>query len=386
MNTNGDLTVSLITCAPGSEIYELCGHTAIRVRGEGIDSVWNYGLFNFDEPNFVYRFVKGETDYMVAGYPFKWFLPEYQRDGREVVEQDLNLTQTEAHTLLANLRTASLPENAKYRYNYVKDNCSTRIITQIDNATPEQVIYPDTIEFGTFRNEMRAFHEGYPWYQFGIDLALGSGLDYKLKPREEMFVPVVLRERASKAYLSDGRPLVSEERVLNEGRQDSVLPPTPWVQGPVFWSWLAALFAIGAGWYGVWKGRILWGFYFGWFLTLGIAGCLVAFLVFISVHEATSPNALIFWLNPLQLFMAAGVLTRRLRIFAVAMAWYNIIVVTLLMIVWPFITQSANPAFFPLMGATALLGAVYAIIQRKKSYNINSQTRKKDVAKNKKGK
>ena len=31
-----------------------------------MDSVWNFGIFDFREPNFVYRFVKGETDYMVA--------------------------------------------------------------------------------------------------------------------------------------------------------------------------------------------------------------------------------------------------------------------------------------------------------------------------------
>ena len=70
-----DLTVSLITCYPGEEIYELCGHSAIRVRGEGIDSVWNYGIFDFNQPNFVYRFVKGETDYKGASYPFRYFMP-----------------------------------------------------------------------------------------------------------------------------------------------------------------------------------------------------------------------------------------------------------------------------------------------------------------------
>ncbi len=33
---------------------------AIRVRGDGIDSVWNYGTFDFTAPNFLYRFVKGD--------------------------------------------------------------------------------------------------------------------------------------------------------------------------------------------------------------------------------------------------------------------------------------------------------------------------------------
>ena len=99
-----DLTISLITCYPGEEIYELCGHSAVRVRGDGIDSVWNYGIFDFNQPNFVYRFVKGETDYRGASYPFHYFMPEYVHSGRKVVEQDLNLTPEEAKRMLELLR------------------------------------------------------------------------------------------------------------------------------------------------------------------------------------------------------------------------------------------------------------------------------------------
>ena len=130
------IIVSLITCSPGSEIYELCGHEAVRVRGilhgQPVDSIWNYGVFDFTEPNFIYRFVKGETDYRLAGYPFYWFLPEYQEAGRTVTEQDLNLSQTEASRFLNILREEAKPENCKYRYNYVKDNCATRIVWRLD--------------------------------------------------------------------------------------------------------------------------------------------------------------------------------------------------------------------------------------------------------------
>ena len=99
-----------------------------------------------------------------------------------------------------------------------------------------------------------------------------------------------------------------------------------------------------------------------WYGLVGLAGCLVAFLVFVSVHEATSPNVLLLWLNPLQLLMIPGVLSRRMKILALAMAWYDIISLGVLLIVWPFQMQSANPAFFPLMGSTLALAATYAII------------------------
>lgn len=364
------LTISLITCYPGEEIYELCGHSAIRVRGEGIDSVWNYGIFDFNQPNFVYRFVKGETDYKGASYPFRLFLPEYIHSGRRVVEQDLNFTPEEARTMLGILRESVLPENATYRYNYIKDNCSTRILGHMDAATGEGIIYPDTVRYGTFREEMKSYHRGYPWYQFGIDLALGSGLDENINSREEMFVPVEMMINATEAHFTDGRPLVKATRVLNEGRENAVLPPTPWWLSPLFWSWILAMITAFVVASNIIRWKLYLPYYAAWFLLLGLAGCLVAFLVFVSVHEATSPNYLVLWLNPLQFLFVISMGRRSLRILSLVMAYYNIGVTGYLLLFAPLLTQSFNPAFFPLMMSTVALAAVYAIICHKKSYKI----------------
>lgn len=362
------ITVSLITCYPGPEIYELCGHSAIRVRGAGIDSVWNYGIFDFNQPNFVYRFVKGETDYRGASYPFRWFLPEYVKSGRRVVEQDLNLTPDEAKNLLKILRKSVLPENAVYRYNYIKDNCSLRILNAMDSATEIKIIYPDSIRYGTYRNEMRAYHEKYPWYQFGIDLALGSGLDQKTSNREEMFVPMEVMRNAESAHFEDGRPLVKATRVLSPGKGDVTLPPTPWYLAPIFWAWLLTLgIACVVAW-NIMNQKLWTPIYAVWFVMLGLSGCLVAFLVFISVHESTSPNVLIFWLNPFQLLFAFSIGLRKLKVLSLTLAYYNIAAVGVLLIITPFIRQSFNPAFYPLMLATFALACSYAIIRKKSSY------------------
>lgn len=380
------ITISLVTCFPGPEIFELYGHEGIRVRGNGVDSVWNYGVFDFREPNFVYRFVKGETDYMGASYPFEWFLPEYLARGSKVVEQDLNLTQEEARRLLGLLRTSTLPENRKYRYNYVKDNCSTRVYRLVEQALDERVIYPDTVHYGTFRNEMRSYNEGYPWYQFGIDIALGSGIDHDLKAEDEMFVPVELMRMASGAHLSDGRKLVKDTRLLNEGIEKATLPPTPWYAAPLFWSWIVfaalCIFCLVS----LKCGKIVKVVYSLWFLILGLAGLVVTFLVFVSSHEATSPNALIFWLNPLQLLLAVCLWWRPVRIVAMVIAVLDVVAMLCLLVVWPFQTQSANPAFFPLMGTTLIMAATYAILCRKSSYNNNGQTSLKSVKKSSKKK
>lgn len=376
------LTVSFITCYPGPEIYELYGHEAVRVRGEGRDSVWNYGIFNFREPNFVYRFVKGETDYMVAGYPFAWFMPEYQERGSKVVEQDLNLTQEEARKLLEMLQTESLPENRRYRYNYVKNNCATRIHELLDSAISPRVIYPDSVRYGTFRNEMRAYNRNYPWYQLGIDIALGSGMDYPLKAREEMFVPVEMMRQTENARIADGRRLVRATRILNEGVADATLPPTPVWASPMVIALMTGLLLTGVSVYCLKRRRIVKWIFSLWFLILGLAGTLVAFLVFISSHEATSPNTLLIWLNPLQLVMGMCLWWRRTRAVATAMAYYNIVGVVCMLVVWPFQHQSANPALFPLMAATLAMAAVYAIIAAKESYNNNGHALSGTVAVN----
>ncbi len=371
------IVVSLLTAWPGPEVYQLCGHSAIRIRGAEVDSVWNYGVFDFDEPNFVYRFVKGETDYMLVGYPTMWFMPEYLSEGRKVLEQDLNLTQDEAWKLRSLLQTEALPQNRTYRYNYVKDNCATRITDRLAQATDARLIFPDTIAYGTFRREMRAFHRDYPWYQFGIDLALGSGLDRELRANEEMFAPTVMSDRYAKATLSDGRRLVSDTRQLTPDSGHATMPATPWYLTPNFWSAICFILMAAFSVFMAWKRRILRWLYCLWFALIGLGGCIIAFLVFASDHEATSPNMLLLWLNPLQLIVAVCVWWPRTHWPVDIMAWYNIVVLGILLIIWPFQLQSANPAFFPLMGATLALSIVYAILDYKQSYNINSKIHNK---------
>lgn len=367
------IVVSLITCEPGREVYELCGHEAIRIRGivDGIpvDSVWNYGVFDFNQPNFIYRFVKGQTDYMLAGYPFRMFIPEYVLSGRGVTEQELNFTQPEARKLLEMLREESKPENCQYRYNYVKDNCSTRIVDRIDQASSKRIIYPDNVKYGTFRNEMRHYHRNYPWYQFGIDLALGSGIDLPISGRAEMFVPVELKEKASVAKFEDGTPFVKSTLILSPDSGEAVDGPTPWYLTP-FAVAMAAFIIVSILCLLEVRKRLLFPLLYSlWFGITGVAGCVVFFLVFVSEHEATSPNLLLIWLNPLQLLFAITVWIRRWRLLNAGLAWYNIIGVGSLLLVWAFQVQNANVAFFPMMGISVMLSAAYVVVTSHKIIN-----------------
>lgn len=345
------IVVSLLTAWPGPEVYQLCGHSAIRIRGAEVDSVWNYGVFNFDEPNFVYRFVKGETDYMLVGYPTMWFMPEYLSEGRKVLEQDLNLTQDEAWELRSLLQTEALPQNRTYRYNYVKDNCATRITDRLAQAADARLIFPDTIAYGTFRREMRAFHRDYPWYQFGIDLALGSGIDKTIDNREKSFAPVVLDTQLAGATVG-GRRLVRQTRVINDVPADNaVLAPTPWYLTPLAVCWAFFVLVAAVCVYDVKKKRCSRWIYGLVSLIYGLAGLLIWFLVFVSEHEATAPNLVMVWLNPLWLVTAVSVWIPRARLISFYAFAIQTVAVTLLMLFWLFAMQISNAAFWPLMFA-----------------------------------
>ena len=351
--------VSLVTAWPGSEIYELCGHEAVRIKGPGIDSVWNFGVFNFAEPNFVGRFVKGETDYMVESYPFAWFMPEYISHGRRVEEQVLNLTPEEVERIHALLRKAATPPANRYRYNYIKDNCSTRIADILDSVSGSNVIYLDTVRYASYREAMRNYHRNYPWYQFGIDIVLGSGLEESLSPREELFVPVEFYRHAASAKLPDGRPLVKYTNVLYEGR-NAVEGPTPFFWTPL---WVSIVVAAVSLILILWNWRTnnipRWWYAF-YFTVAGLAGCLVTFLVFFSSHEATSPNLLIFWLNPLQLLVPLCIWVKRLKYVTSAVMWLNIAAVGMLLVLTPIFNRGqAGVASIIILMATDVLLAFY---------------------------
>ena len=351
VDDGGDLVVSIVTCAPGPDVYELCGHAAVRIRNEKMDSIWNFGIFDFTSPNFIYRFCKGETDYKVYGYQFDRFMPAYVMRGSRVMEQVLNLSQEEAQSLRHLLQVESLPENRTYRYNYVRDNCATRPWKRVTQASGRDIQLQDTLYFPTYRSEMRHFHSNYPWYQFGIDLALGSGLDYPLAKDEDIFAPPVLAAKIANGRIGD-QPLVKATNIIFPGYADATLPPTPWYLTPMAAGILMLLVSLGTMFAYLLK-KTLWKWWISiYFIVAGIAGCIVAFLVFFSEHEATSPNLLIYWLNPLQLIVGVGIWFKSWKKVMNVMAVYNIVaalVLTILLGVTSIASQVVNNAVWPML-------------------------------------
>lgn len=351
---------SLITFYPGREVYQLEGHTGLRLQDPetGVDQIFNWGVFDFNAPNFLYRFVKGETDYMLGVEPAEWVLPHYVNDGRKVVEQDLDLDSAQSAALLRAVMH-NLEYERVYRYNYVLDNCATRPLRLIENSLGDGVTLklgtPTMPDEETFRKRMRYYHRNYPWYQFGIDLALGNGIDKPITPEMCAFAPVDLEMMLQTATIGpSGRSLVKATRVLNESG-DATLGATPWYLTPMAVAVVVLLLSCLVLCATI-KGhrRILCNVFCTLLFTLaGIDGLVMTFLVFISEHEATSPNWLLLWLNPLWLVTAVIVWMRQRR-RTVMLRYLQCLLVVVCALLGICGVQSYNAAFYPFMLATVL--------------------------------
>lgn len=363
-------TVSLLTCAPGCDIYELEGHTGLRLKLPGSDMVANWGLFDFDSPNFVYRFVKGETDYMAGICPTDLFLAQYIHEHRRVTEQVLNLTPQQAMRVMKLVMENCTPQNRVYRYNYVRNNCATRPMALIESALGSEINFGTpaaAAEGDTWRAVMRRYHSNYPWYQFGIDLALGSGIDFPITNREQMFAPQSLMEMAASATITDscGRamPLVTQTNILTPGSAEgTVLSPTPWYATPIFWSMVLMALVMWISWRNIRSGHLSRWLDAIFYTLLGVTGLVIAFLVLVSEHEATSPNYLILWINPLCMLVPALLWNKKGRNALYIYQWLNLCAIVSFAATWVFGIQSGNAAFGPLLLADATRAVTYIII------------------------
>ena len=120
--------VTLLTVAPGDELYSAFGHTGIRVTDykNNFDVVFNYGTFDFNQPGFYTNFIKGKMRYMISTDRFDNFMDAYIYEKRSVTEQELNLTTSDKQKIFAFLYNNALPENREYYYDFFWDNCATR--------------------------------------------------------------------------------------------------------------------------------------------------------------------------------------------------------------------------------------------------------------------
>ncbi len=369
------LQVSLLTCAPGTEVYELFGHTALRVcqpKAGGFDYVFNYGMFNFNAPAFVWRFTKGETDYCLGVNDFPDFLLSYVMRDSRVDEQILNLTPEQSRALFEALLVNAMPENRVYRYNFLFDNCATRPRNMVETVLGNTVRYQEPAgKMPTFREEIGRYAGRCPWLIFGIDLALGAKLDRPMSYREQMFGPEVLKEAFSGAVIqatpdSASVPLVSRTEVLYDPEEPALPGETPFYLTPLFAAWLLFAVAVAVSMWDLSRNHISRVFDTVLFTAYGLGGLVLFFLMFVSVHPATSPNYSAFWLHPLWLLMALFIWFNSLKSVVRYYHFANFAALLIFLVSWHWIPQQFNAAFLPLVLVLMMRSFTYLRVEQLK--------------------
>ncbi len=301
--------VSILTCAPGDELYSIFGHTAIRVYDyeNKIDLVFNYGTFNFSTPNFYLKFMQGRLNYMLTVTSYERFLFEYQYFKRSVWEQSLNMSNNEKNDLFRALILNADPKNREYLYHFFYDNCATRVRDMIANHFEGGIKFKDfpANEANTlsFRQAIATYLEQKPWIKLGLDIILGQPTDDVVDGETIQFLPDFLMLQFQDSELINGgsKPVLTKTTVFEFDNKKQGIKIYP---SYLLFSGLVIIIFIS--WLGLKKGfRTKWLDVILFSITAAI-GILITFLWFFTNHTVTGPNWNILWANPFHILLIFG--------------------------------------------------------------------------------
>lgn len=341
--------ISVITCGPyQEELYSAFGHSAIRVYDsiQGVDIAYNYGVFDFDQPNFYLNFAKGFLYYKLGLYPYPLFRDFYIRDNRYVHEQILNLTQDEKQKIADYLQWNALPENQNYRYDYFYNNCATKVRDVFAEVLKGKIHFDDsyTQTDYTIRDLTHSYLHYQPWGELGIEICLGLPMDKKISPYEYMFIPDYIETGFDHATLS-GAPIVSQKIIVYESVPE-VLSKN-WFHP---WTVFSGILIVAVGLTILdWRRKKLskW-FDILLFSVTGLIGFLLLFLWVLTDHKAAANNFNLLWALPTNFIAALFLLKRKIPIWLGRYFMITTIIGNLTLLGWLFLPQSLNFFLVPL--------------------------------------
>ncbi|MGD0756033.1 MAG: DUF4105 domain-containing protein [Bacteroidales bacterium] len=299
---SNDTAAYLLTCGPGTETYSIYGHSALRIiiPEKHTDTVYNWGVFDFNTPNFVWKFAKGRLDYMVIAESSKGFLQGYFYEQRYVYSQKINLDAKETRKLIELINENLKPENIRYRYDFFYDDCTTRIRDLLEKSIGDKLKYPppESGKLPTFRDLVGKYQNPYPWLKFGVDLLMGSSADKRASFRDRMFLPVDMKDELSKTVIQrseKGIPLLQNPEVLLDF-DAPVIKQKFFTSPPFIFTLLIILILILAAL--TKSSKIIRIIDIVIYSVFSILSILMIFFNFFTDHEQMKWNLNIIWLNP----------------------------------------------------------------------------------------
>ncbi len=346
--------ISVLTIDPGNNLYDTFGHNAFRIKDKAkrIDIVFNYGVFDFNTPNFYTKFAQGKLNYKIDDDPYFAFLKYYVAQNRTIKEQVLNLSQNQKQQVFNFLMTNIKPENEYYLYDFFYDNCATKIRDVSQDALNNTIQFntPPKFNSKTFRQLIYSHVNKNTWESLGIDIALGSVIDKKATAEEHMFLPKYIHIFFENATFSNSeKPLVKQSKILFE-KVDKPISKS-FLTSPLLAFGLIGLFILWITYRDFKKGKqskwmdiILFGF-------TGLIGVLVLLLWFATDHSATAQNYNLLWAFPINLFVIGQLLRTRTKKWITKYLKFLVIMLCLMTLHWIIGIQVFSLVLIPFLFA-----------------------------------
>ncbi len=342
--------ISLLTCAPGQELYSAFGHTGIRVIDyiNHTDVVFNYGTFDDSQPLFYVNFVKGRMIYSLSKDDFNDFMAEYVYEHRAVTEQDLRLTNDDKKKIASLLYTNALPQNCNYAYDFFWDNCATRPRDVFEKVLGRRLEYITDSTCGFAQNKtmhdmLRLYVHDRPWVDFGFDLILGLPCEVKATPRNQTFLPDYLAKLFACAR-ADSEPFVTDTHKLLDFGPPAINVPFQ----PIH----LTMFLMLAGFFAIFMERRRQTHYYKFdffvFLTAGMFGIFFICLWAFTTHYSLPKNMNMLWLAPTHFVVSFLVVKKQKPGWIKYYFLVNYILLMVLLLGWKYNPQPINIAFAPL--------------------------------------
>lgn len=341
--------VTLLTCAPGSELYSAFGHTGIRVTdfSNGFDVVFNYGTFNFAQPGFYTNFVRGKMLYMLSVDRYEDFRDQYIYEERRVDELVLDIEAKDRKKIFAFLYENAKPENRDYRYDFFWDNCATRPRDVFEKTLGNRLQYNYSVldSTKTMRQTLHEYVWNRPWVALGFDLILGLPCDIKATPRHQMFLPDRLQTLFASAQL-DGRPLVKENRVVLD-LPSAVKPYQGITPIAITFGFLVA--GLLMGFWERFRQMHFWKADATLFVFTGLLGLFFLAMWAFTEHYSTPKNLNVLWLLPTHLVAGFFLFKKQKPSWLIWYFGFTAVWTILLLATWKWNPQPYNLAVLPWM-------------------------------------
>ena len=362
---NEEFKISILSIGEGQSLADAFGHTGIRIidKKTNNDVVFNFGIYDYNAPNFYSNFVKGRPVYKLGVQNYISFTNNYIKQDRYIIEHEINLDKKATQKII-NLLVKNL-EDPNYVYDYLRDNCSTRVADLFIKQTEQlQNTEIDILTENSYRELIHSKINENSWGALGIDLCLGAIMDRKISINETLFLPEKLMQYLDSLIEKDSKSITKN---IIFSPQSSLLYnenlPNPLLINSLL-SVLLILITFLNFKKSIWKKWIDILIYF----SSGTLGVLVIYLWFFSNHFASAQNFNFLWAFPFNLIMVYALLRKNPPNWAVNFIKLNIILLALLFIHWATGVQKYNITLLPIF-ITLLVRYSYLIIHINKTKN-----------------